>query len=313
MANSIGMSPLASAQGRPTLQMGALGMDVLSAAVIVLSALLLLTSFLRRVLEAAPGGGLLHKKRRSAFGFLRCQMEGADSGCAETRPKASRRRNKKRPSLATPVPCSLPPPPPLSTAQLDDDVGKVDVEANAGLITAVPDAASDDESGSMACSGIPQASGPEASWPPAVGDEIAEEVVSDLRREVHAADLTSTDAPADGPLLAGQVESGMVQDQLLAGASCGCVDDGVWGCECHMVYGKGLLLAHLAIHRRVALGAPGLELQHQAPSSIILPSTRALPKASAPQMRSARFRDVDAHEMHSRCGAAPRCCRPERC
>jgi len=312
MANSIGMSPLASAQGRPTLQMGALGMDVLSAAVIVLSALLLLTSFLRRVLEAAPSGGLLHKKRRSAFGFLRCQMEGTDGSCAETRPKASRRRNRKRHSLATPVPCSLPQPPPLSTAQLDDDVGKVDVEANAGLITDVPDIASDDESGSMACSGIPQASGPEASQPSAVGDEIAEEMAKHVEEDVDALELVEADSLA-GFLLEGQAESGMVQGQLTPGASCGCVDDGVWGCECHTVYGKGLLLAHLAIHRRVALGAPGLDRQHQAPSQIILPSTRALPKASAPQMRSTRLRDAGAHDMHPRCGTAPRCSRPDRC
>lgn len=280
------------------LQLSALGIDMLSGVIIVLSMLLLLTSLLRRALENKTSSS-------SAFTLLRHQIEGTGSSSAATaRKRVSRRRNRNRSSMKS-VQCSLPP----SASRIDEDnVGKVDVEANAGFAACVLGATCDCDSGTIdydalrpACS-PPVASGLEARHPRGIAEGIAEEVAED-GQDVHASELAALGRTG---VEIGQADQGMVHGPFSEAAGCTCDDGGMWGCECHAIYGKGLLLAHLAINRRIAQGAPGLQRQHQSPSRVILPSTAALPSVSAAQVRSAKFRGVDTHETPSRASLAPR-------
>lgn len=303
-----------AALGRPASQLGAFGADAVLVVVLVLSMLLLLVSLLHRMLEEKRSG-------RSALTLLPHQIEDADGSAAKAHDGASRHRNKNC-SSTKPLSCSFPPHPSPPAAQLgnDDDVGKVDVEATAGLARSALGTPCDGGSNAMvvcgdaqlACGDVPAASGPEAAQPSGIEQGIVEEVAED-GQDVHASQLAVADAPGKTFSQSGLATNpGVVQGPDAQGASCSCKDK-MWGCECHMVYGKGLLLAHLAINRRVALGAPGLQRRHQASSHAVLPSAVLVPGVPSPQARIAKSRGNDARESWSRASMAPRCARTERC
>jgi len=303
MTNIIDTPLFPAMQGRPVLHLGGLNADIAPMAIIVLSALLLLTSLLRRVLEAKLGKSLQKRTGLSAFALLRDRLEAADGSIAKVHPKASRRRNRNRSSTKL-APCVLPQHvlPPTSEKAA---ISKVDVEAHAGRETLATGGLGDHASDSSALgSTLLVRSAPVAAkfWKShASGIEggIGEKAHPD-DRDQHASELAKVEAHGDAPLLIEETDMIASPGGFAGDASCGCEGEGMWGCERHQVYGKGLLLSHLAIHRKVALGAPGLQHPQQVRNQVVLPSTRVLPTALTSQTRSAKFGDAVL------CGSHPR-------
>jgi len=307
MANSAAARLLSTALGRPALQLGALDVDAIPVVIIVLSVLLLLTSLLRRVLEDETSS-------RSAFTLLRHQIEDTDNSSTAKAHKRKSLRRKKNRSAVKLVPSSFPSHLLPSASQIDCvEVANVDVEANAGLATRVLDTTSECESGGAGCDGarlacsVPIAVGLERRLPRNVGEGMPEEAAED-GQDVHTPDVTEPDAHCETLLQAERGDQGMGPGVYTEAASCSCDDDGTWACGYHMIYGKRLLLAHLAINRRIAQGPPGLQRKHHTPSRIVLPSTVALPRGT----QSVKGRDVDAKEGYPKSSMAPRR-RVDRC